>query len=73
MFCYIGAHLYELNTSPANKVVHVMFLTYACWCVCPTDYMNILEYVCLCWRLNGKNDKTLIALHVQYIIIIPEN
>ena len=30
--------------------------------------MNKLEYDCLCWRLNGKNDKTLIALNV-YIYI----
>ena len=37
-------------------------------CACPTDYMNKLEYVCLCWRLNGKNDKALIALNVQYIL-----
>ena len=28
-------------TNPANKVAHVMpLLTYARWCVCPTDYMN---------------------------------
>ena len=46
MFSYIGAHLCELNTNPANKVVHVMRLTYARWCTCPTDYMNKLEYAC---------------------------
>ena len=44
----------NLNTNPANKVMHVMRLTYARWCACPTDYMNELEYVCLCWRLTGK-------------------
>ena len=45
-----------------------MGLTCSRWCACPTDYINKLEYVCLFWRLNGKNDKTLIALNVQYIL-----
>ena len=38
----------DLNTNPGNKVAHVMRLTYASWCACSTDYMNKLEYVCLC-------------------------
>ena len=68
MFSYIGAHLCELNTNAANKDAHVMLLTYARWCACHTDFMNKLKYVCLCWRLNGKTDKTLIAFNVQYIL-----
>ena len=59
MFSYIGTHLCELNTNPANKVAHVMRLTYARACACSTDYMNKLEYVCLCWRLTGKNTNSL--------------
>ena len=62
MFSYMGAHLCELNTNPANKFAHVMCLTYARWYACSTDYMNTLEYVYLRWRLTGKNDKTQIAL-----------
>ena len=68
MFSYIGAHLCELNTISANKVAHAMRFNYARWCAFSTDYMNELEYVCLYWRLTGKNDKTLIALNVQYIL-----
>ena len=57
MFSYIGAHLCELNTNPANKVAHIMRLTFARLCACRTVYMNKLEYVCLCWRLFGKNKR----------------
>ena len=61
MFSYIGAHLFELNTNPENKFRHVMRLTYARWCTCPTDYMNKLEYVCLCWRLTGKLEELKVS------------
>ena len=65
MFSYIGAHLYELNTNPANKFAHVFCLTYARWCACSTDYMNKLEYVCLCLRLTRKNtNKTQIDMTI---------
>ena len=70
MFPYIGAHLCELNTNPANKVARVMFLTFARWCACITDYMNKLEYVCLCWRLSGKNRKHTNSL-ISAIYITP--
>ena len=40
LFFYIVAYFCELNTNPANKVAHVMSLTYASWCAYPTDYMN---------------------------------
>ena len=66
MFYYIGAHLCELNTNPGNKAANVMRLTR--WYACPTDYMNKLKFVCLCWRLNGKKYKTLLASNVQYIL-----
>ena len=75
MFFYIGAHLCDLNTNQAKKFAHVMRLTYARWCACPTDnmYMNKQEYVCLRWRLTGKHDITLIALSIQYILHLKKN
>ena len=64
MFPYVGAHLCELNTNPANKVAHVMRLTYQRWCACPTDYrLDRLEY-----EIKWENDTALIALNVQYIL-----
>ena len=59
MFSYVGAYLCELNTNPANKFAHVMRLTYSRWCACPTDYLNKLEYLCVCWIKINWEKKTI--------------